>query len=92
MILYEWKIEDGYICGCSCCGSNVPLSLFKRNHGEKMRDLCEVCASTLVGSNDWHKHPSNCHHVETQKIIAAVANIILERLGKFGEKPEGEDG
>lgn len=87
-IKYEWKLNfhGDEIQSCECCHIEAPIHCFKLRHGNKW--LCEICATTYIGGMliSWRED----EHKDIEKTIAAVANIVLYKLGAFGEKPEIE--
>jgi len=86
MVEIEYKIRpDGkYTKGCNFCDCEVALGEFTWEHNEyheeseKIKYLCEVCASTLIGQS----RDSEETHI-THKIIAQVANHLKQKLNLF---------
>lgn len=75
------KDENQEVQGCVSCGCEVPLASFDwgppyNDYGLKERMLCEVCASTDIGTMTRHRSDN----YKIAKVIAQVANLIIGKL------------
>lgn len=78
------KNEYDDVQGCYSCGCEVPLHGFdwgppyNEPHETDKIMLCEICASTHIGSSARRGYTGH----ETARIIAQVANHLIDKLGK----------
>ena len=67
------KTAEGDIASCDCCGCEVAIEKFTGTGEEK--ELCEVCASTFIGSV-----LANRSEPVTKEELAQVANLIISKI------------
>lgn len=82
---FNYKRDGKYLAECDSCGAIAPLSKFRRRkvgHINENRDLCELCASSQIGTATDYL----TENVDLFRAIAQVGNLILDKITKRREE------
>lgn len=75
---YEYKYVGEFVQDCICCGAEAPLATF--GDGGSAQDLCEFCATSMLGEYCQYPKQHDRAVLELGKMMGMMANLLVDKI------------